>query len=148
MKKLGQWAALPALLMILFAFTSRPGDHIGGGDYFEVYLGSELVVQQSLHERGNLKTFHLRSAHYNEKLSVRYSHCGVAGKKRKIELKDESGRVLRSMSFAESKSANGVMVCQVSEVLDLQPEAGQLVSLFYYSAELPAGKCLVKFRMG
>jgi hypothetical protein len=142
-------ALLPAMLVMVLAFSSfHRAEPAAGGDYFEVYIGQELIVQQALHNDNGIKTFNLQPAHYQEKLSIRFTHCGIAGKKRMITLKDAEGRVLRTFAFAESKSKNGVMVCEAREVMDLQTRADREINLYYSSAELPGGRCLVRLLKG
>lgn len=142
MKTIISRTVVPLLLIILSAgLVSFSGKD--GGDVFEVYIGKTLMVQQALHNDKGVKEISLNAAHYNEKLSIRYSHCGVVGKKRVITLKDENNRVLKQLNFSEARTSNSVMVCNVNEIMDLQKSGNTIVRVYYSSAELPEGKWLV-----
>ena len=143
MKQIGK-SALPLAVffctLFLSAFT-KPG-----GDVFEVYVGQKMVIQQALHNDPGVKSITLTKANYNEKMSVRFYHCGVPGKKRVIFLKDENGMVLKQLNFSEAKTSNSVMSIDIREIMDLQSKGNRTIRLYYSSEELPAGRWLVTLR--
>ena len=141
MKQMTRRTAIPllaALSSFFFLAFSKPG-----GDVFEVYIGQTMVIQQALHNDPAVKQITLTSAHYGEKMSVRFSHCGVSGKKRVITLKDENDKVLKQLNFTEAKTNRSVMSFEIREIMDLQSRGNKTIRLYYSSEELPAGKCLV-----
>ncbi len=142
MKTLIKRIALPVMAILLstgLSSFSKPA----GGDVFEVYIGKTLMIQQAVHNDKSTRNITLEPSHYNEKLSIRFFHCGTTGKKRVITLKDANNRVLKQFNFTEAKSGNEAMVCNIKDIIDLQNSGSSTIRLYYSSAELPGGRCLV-----
>ena len=114
-----------------------------GGDIFEVYIGKEMLIQQALHNDHGVKQITLRADQKDEKMSVKFYHCGKSGTQRTITLRDQNDRVLKTLSFSEPKSSSSVMSFPVKEIVQFQSEQNTSVRLYYSSAELPKGKWLV-----
>ena len=128
-----------ALCLGFLSFSDRKG-----GDSLEIYLNNKLVVEQFMYRDKTVKSLVLTDANYNDKLSVRYSHCGRPGTERSIALKDAQDRVVKQWTFANSNGKNTDMSCNVKDIMDLQKTKGQLtLRLFYTSNELPKGMVLV-----
>jgi predicted ATP-dependent protease len=114
-----------------------------GGDVFEVYIGKEMLIQQALHNDHAVKQITLRADQKDEKISVKFYHCGKSGTQRTITLRDQNDHVLKTLNFSEPKSSNSVMSFPVSEIAQFQSDQNASVRLYYSSAELPNGKWLV-----
>jgi hypothetical protein len=114
-----------------------------GGDMFEVYIGKEMMIQQALHNDKSVKQITLRPEQKDEKMSIKFFHCGKSGTQRTITLRDENDQVLKTLSFSEPKSSSSVMSFPVSEIVKFQSRKNSLVRLYYSSAEMPSGKWLV-----
>jgi hypothetical protein len=114
-----------------------------GGDIFELYIGKEMLIQQALHNDNGVKQITLRADQKDEKMSVKFYHCGKSGTQRTITLRDQNDQVLKSLSFSEPKSSSSVMSFPVSEIVQFQSEENTSIRLYYSSAELPKGKWLV-----
>jgi hypothetical protein len=143
-KKLSVFTILMAGCLSLLSFSNPKG-----GDSFEIFLNHKLVLQQYLYGDRTVKSLVLTEANYNDKLSIKYSHCGVPGKQRTITLKDAQDRVVRQWTFANASGHNTAMTCSVKEIMDLQKTKGNIsLKLSYSSAELPKGHVLVSITKG
>ena len=138
MKKIKNYLAAFSLLTIgaaVFSFSPK------GGEGFEIYLNSKLVLQQFNKQMNSVQSLQLNPSYSNEDLTVKYYHCGQAGKDRHITIKDQQGRVLKDWRFYDN-SKNGAMDCPVNEILALQKQNNSL-DLYYSSKEIPSGRLLV-----
>lgn len=137
MKKLTVIIAAFTVLAGLFSF-SKPL----GGEGFEIYLNNKLMLQQFGSQMVSTKSLHLDQRFADEQLTVKYYHCGQAGKNRHISIKDAQNRTLKDWSFANSKEPG--LTFPVNEILTLQNGANRnSLNLYYSSSELPNGKLLV-----
>src|SRR5688572_26417235 len=95
--------AIPLLLIALSAclvsFSPAPG-----GDKFEIYLNNKLIVEQYVSQKATaVKYLTLYPGNYNSRIDVYYSHCGHTGTDRKIIIKDENSRTIKTFEFANAK---------------------------------------------
>lgn len=121
----------------IFSF-SKPG-----GDVFEVYIGKEMVIRQALYSDKGVKEISLSPGQKDEKMSVRFYHCGKAGTKRSITLKDQNDKVLKTLNFSEPRTEGSVMSFPISEIVQFQSGTSESIRLYYSSAELPKGIWLI-----
>lgn len=124
-----------ALSSTLLSFSSTPG-----GEGFEIYLNNKVVLQRYGNEINTVTTLQLSQATADDKLSIRYHHCGRAGKNRLIVIKDEQNKTLKEFRYADvDKPASGMEI-KLKEILNLTKSSS--LRLFYSSSELPNGKTL------
>ena len=135
-KKLLVLTALMGICICLLSFSSPRG-----GEGFEIYLKNKLMVQQFGKEMNSVKTLQLNPNYANEEITIKYYHCGQAGKDRHVTIKDMQGKVLKDWRFYDN-SRNGAMDCPVNEIVALQKQNSS-VDLYYSSKELPNGRLLV-----
>lgn len=114
-----------------------------GGDVFEVFIGKEMVIQQAIHSEKGVKEISVRGDQKDDKISVRYYHCGKAGTRRSITLKDQQDKVLKTLNFSDPRTERSLMSFPISEIIKFQSAKDQKIRLYYSSAELPDGKWLV-----
>jgi hypothetical protein len=127
-----------ALCAILFSFSTGSG----GGEGFEIYLNSKLVLQQYGNDMNVVKTLNLDKAADNDQLSVRYHHCGRVGKSRTITIKDAQDKVLKEWKFTDVPDVASRMTCKVKDILGLRKGKDNTLKLYYSSSELPKGRLL------
>lgn len=130
--------AVFALCATLFSFTN----HNTGGEGFEIYLNNRLVLEQYGSKMNIVKTLNLEKANENDVLSVRYHHCGRAGKSRTITIKDAQDKVLKEWKFTDVPDVASRMSCKVKDILDLHKGKDNTLKLYYSSSELPKGRLL------
>jgi hypothetical protein len=141
-KKIISIALLSPVLMVLFSFSNHKG-----GEGFEVYLNSKLVLQQFGSQLNNVKNIQLDKSDAASQLSVKYFHCGQAGKNRSITIKDENNKILKEWHYPDVSAANlsitdVSMNFKVSDILNLQKSNTGRLNLYYSSHELPKGRLL------
>lgn len=128
--------SLLAVCLALFSFSFR-----WGGEGFEIYLNNKLVMQQFGSQMASVRSLQLDQRFANEELTVKYYHCGQAGKNRHITIKDAQNRILKDWNFADGNKAG--MNCPINEILALQKrESSNSMGLYYSSTELPKGRLL------
>jgi len=134
------------LFLTTFSFAA-----IAGGDTYEIYLNNKLVFKQRVLNTTavDLNSLQLTKENYNDELEVYYSHCGVTGTGRSIEIKDDKGNVLKEWKFKDVSGANASMTIPVKEILDLQksnPNAA--LNLYYFSSKyLPKGRMIASIKL-
>jgi hypothetical protein len=132
-----------ALCASLFSFTAKPG-----GEGFEIYLNNQVVLQQFGKDMNTVKSLNLSQAQPNDKLVVKYHHCGQAGTKRTITIKDGQNNILKEFRFADSPTPVMAMSIPVKEILNLKKGKIAELKLFYSSVELPDGRMLTYIKTG
>lgn len=136
--------ALGALCTTLFSFSIRTG-----GEGFEIYLNSKMVLQQYGNQMNNVKSLQLDQGSYNDELTIKYHHCGKVGKNRVITIKDSKNNVLKQWHFDNATDATNSMTCKVKDILDLQKKnSSTTINLYYSSSELPKGRLLTSITKG
>ena len=132
-------ATLGLLLSItLFSFSNRKG-----GEGFEIYLNSKLVLQQFGNKIGDLKSIQLDRSSLNDELTIKYFHCGQLGKNRSITIKDDQNRTLKEWHFADASKGSAAMTFKVKDIAGLKKGNGTItLNLYYSSTELPKGRQL------
>lgn len=137
--KLSTLAAGFIISVIALSFTSRPG-----GEGFEIFLDSKVVMQRFGKDINTVQPLHLSSQNAASQFSIRYHHCGKAGKNRVVTILDAQNNLLKEWKFADSHEASAPMNFSVKEILMFQQgNRAQKINLFYRSSELPGGRQLV-----
>ncbi|MFI5133349.1 MAG: hypothetical protein ACHQEB_03380 [Chitinophagales bacterium] len=127
-----------ALCATLFSFAGKMG-----GEGFEIYLNNKLVLQQFGSQVSNVKSLQLDQRFLNDQLSVKYYHCGQAGKNRSISIKDGQNKILKEWRFADAPASDAAMICPVKDILNLRKvTTSTTFNLYYSSKELPNGRLL------
>ncbi len=145
-KSSGLVASITALFFSLTfsSFTTKPG-----GEGFQIYLNSKLVVQHFGSELNKVGSIQLDRAALNDELTVKYHHCGQVGKNRSITIKDDHNKILKEWHFADVAKGAGEMTCKVKDIVGLKKGNGSItLNLFYSSSELPKGKQLASLVVG
>jgi hypothetical protein len=115
-----------------------------GGEGFEIFLNKKLVLQQFGSKMNEVKSIELNNSFSDDKLVVKYHHCGQVGKNRSITIKDAQNKILKEWKYADVSTAglslsDAAMACKVKDILGLH--SGKL-NLYYSSAQLPNGRLL------
>jgi hypothetical protein len=134
--------ALIALFTTASSFSSKKG-----GEGFEIFLNSKVVLQQFGSQMNIIKSIELDQRFFDDQLVIRYHHCGQTGKNRSITIRDSQNKILKEWKFANVSAANlaiseATMACNIKDILSLHKNNPGKLSLYYSSLELPAGRLL------
>lgn len=128
---------LVAIAAALISFTPN-----FGGEGFEILLNGKAVLQQFGKDLNTAKTLQLNSASPNDKITIRYWHCGREGKNRIVTIKDSQDRVIKKWLFKDAGTAVGDMSCSAQDILSLSKAGNTVFKIYYSSSELPEGRML------
>jgi hypothetical protein len=134
---------LVAIAATLLSFSSKfsPASPVGG-EGFEISLNGKIVLQQFGKDMDNVKTLQLSSASANDKITIRYHHCGKVGKNRIVTIKDEQNKLIKEWRFNDASTALGDMSCSVQDFISLKKGSNNVFKIYYSSSELPNGRQL------
>lgn len=135
-QKLIKLLLLTSMLVGIFSFTT-----FAGGDTYEIYLNDKLICKQQYKLLTGSTDFHLAKLNANDRLVIKYTHCGEVGKNRSIVIKDENGNIIKEWKFTDTQSNQSVMVIQVKDLLALKTKDAS-VKLYYSAKQLPEGRML------
>jgi hypothetical protein len=127
---------LVAVAATLLSFTNF------GGEGFEIYLNNKVVIQQFGKPTNAVKSLRLNQYSANDRLTIKYHHCGQVGKSRTITIKDSKNNLLKEWRFADAAAPAAAMLCDVKDILDLNKGNESVLKLYYTSSELPNGRLL------
>ena len=134
-------ATVSSLLLLSFTLLAFSGRK--GGEGFEIYLNKKLVLQQYGSQLNNVKSIQLDQGSANDELTVKYHHCGQAGKNRSVTIKDDQNKILKEWHFADVSTGDAPMTCKVKDIIGLRKGNGTItLNLYYSSSELPKGRQL------
>ena len=128
--------ALLGICTALFAFSAKPG-----GEGFEIYLNNKVVLQQYGNDVNTVKSLQLPQASPDDKLVIKYHHCGRVGKNRIVTIRDGENKTLKEFRFADVATPVSGMEIKLREITGLKKGTGNL-RLYYSSTELPKGRML------
>jgi hypothetical protein len=132
-----------AIAVTLLSFSTNPSKaYKFGGEGFEILLNGKVVLQQFGKDMNVVKNLRLSAASPGDKLTVRYHHCGQAGKNRTITVKDPQNKLLKEWRFNDVQRAAADMSCPMQDLLTLKKGTENIFKLYYSSDELPAGRQL------
>jgi hypothetical protein len=135
------WIVLCAPLL---SFTTLPG-----GDTYEIYLGSKLLLQQRVWMQKEVPVLALDAGVSQGQLSISYNHCGKTGTGRSVTLKDSHNTVLKEWRFANAPDGTQTpMSLKVKELMEISRSSNPTLNLSYASKELPEGRILATVRIG
>jgi hypothetical protein len=142
-KSVAALSLLVALSVTLFSFSTPKG-----GEGFEIYIGSKLVLQKFGDKMNDVKSLQLDQHSSSDQLIIKYYHCGRTGKNRTITLKDDHNKVVKEWSFSDV-SGSASMSCSVKDILNLKKgNSSNTYNLYYTSSELPKGRLLTSIVLG
>ena len=127
---------LAALSFMLNSFTSMPG-----GEGFEVYQNSKLVLQQYGSNMKDVKSLPLNAANLNDQITIKYYHCGRLVKDRHIIIRSKDNKELKNWQFGNMTSKDAGMSFRLADLSALGKKAP--LNVYYSSSEIPDGKLLV-----
>ena len=131
------------LLITSLAFVMTAFINPFGGEGYEIYIDNKLVIQQFGQQMKQVKNLQFNSSQKESELSVKFFHCGMAGKSRTLELRTPDKQVLKQWQFKNEEAKNFAITVPVKEILDLQKKSGAgTLHLFYSSKEAPDGRLL------
>ena len=137
-KSLLMTGVLLSISLLMVAFISPIG-----GEGYEIYIDNKLVIQQFGQQMKQVKNLQFNSSQKESELSVKFFHCGMAGKSRTLELRTPDKQVLKQWQFKNEEAKNFAITVPVKEILDLQKKSGAgTLHLFYSSKEAPDGRLL------
>lgn len=134
---------LVATAAALLSFSSK-----FGGEGFEILLNGKVVLQQFGKELNTVKNLQLSQVAANDKLTIRYHHCGRVGKDRVVTVKDEKDKVLKVWRYRDASTPVGEMSCSTQDIITLKNAGNKVIKLYYSSSELPNGRMLASVTMG
>jgi hypothetical protein len=134
-KKLLAITAIMGICFTLLSFSSPLG-----GEGFEIYINNKLVLQRFGKDMNTIKSLQVDQRYSNDQMTVKYYHCGQAGKSREIIIKDLQNKMLKEWKYIDASTAG--MNCPVNDILNLQKKSNAL-NLYYSSKEIPDGRLLV-----
>lgn len=129
--------AMAAICVTMFSFLPNPG-----GEGFEIYLNNKAVIQQYGSDMNTLKSLKLSQVSSNEKLTIKYYHCGKIGRNRVVTIKDGQNKILKEFRYADPATPVGAMSLTVKDILSLKKGNSNTLKLYYSSSELPVGRIL------
>ncbi len=134
---IGKTFALVAVAATLLSFSPN-----FGGEGFEISLNGKVVLQRFGKNMDDVKPLQLSQASPNDKLTIKYHHCGKVGKNRTVTIKDAQDQLIKTWKFKDVETAVGGMSCSVQDILSLKKGSNNVFKLYYSSSELPGGRLL------
>lgn len=129
---------LLAISVSIFAFESKPG-----GEAFEIYLNDKLVLQRYGNNMDDIKSLSLNNSLANQKISVKYNHCGRVANNRQITIRNSQNKILAILKYPDVSSPMSGMEINVKDLLNLKNVNGKTLNLYYSSTQLVKGRKLV-----
>jgi hypothetical protein len=130
------------LAAIVIASTILISFKPAGGEGFEIYLNNKLVMQRFGNQINNVQELQLDRPGPDDKLIVKYHHCGKVGKNRIITIRNENNEVLKEWRYADAATPVSAMSCRMNDIISLEKIKASKLKLFYTSSELPKGRQL------
>jgi hypothetical protein len=131
--------ALITVCTFLFSFTPKPG-----GEGFEIYLNNKVMIQKFGTEINTVQSLSLNNSSPDDKLTIKYHHCGRVGKNRIVTIKDAQNKSLKEFHYADATSSVSSMLVNVKEIISLKKGNNNTLKLLYSSTEIPAGRVLAR----
>jgi len=138
-------AVAAALLSFSPSLPKSPGN---GGEGFEISLNGKVIIQRYGNNMNDIANLKLDQSSPNDKLTIRYHHCGRVGKNRIVTIKDGQDKTVKEWSFADTNEPLAPMSCYVKDILKLKKDNNSILKLYYSSTELPKGRLLTSIVAG
>lgn len=130
-----------ALLLVFGAAALCSFSPSLGGEGFELSFNGKVILQQFGKDLNTVKTLQLDATSANDKLAIRYHHCGKVGKNRVVTIKDGQDKMLKEWRFSDVAEPVAEMSCYISDLPALK-KSNTVSKVFYASTELPGGRQL------
>jgi hypothetical protein len=101
------------------------------------------MLQRFGNDMNAVQSLQLSQLSANDQLTVKYYHCGKAGKNRVITIRDMENKLLKEFRYGDATTTSVGMAFQVKEILSLKNGNAVSLKLYYTSSELPNGRLLV-----
>jgi hypothetical protein len=124
-----------AFCTIILSFTTR-----FGGEGFEIYLNNKVLLQQYGNDMNAVKNLQVTQTAPDDKLVIKYHHCGQVGKDRIITLRDGQDKFLKEFRYKDATTPVSAMEIKLKEITSLGKKTN--LKLYYRSSELPKGRML------
>ena len=128
---------LVAIAAALVSFTPH-----FGGEGFQILLNGKVLLQQYGKDLNTVKTLELSPGSPNDKITIRYWHCGKEGKNRIITIADGQDRVIKKWLYKDANTTVGDMNCRAQDILSLSKGGNNVFKIYYPPSELPEGRML------
>jgi len=143
MKKIiGKSIAILAISVISLSFSST-----FGGEGFQISLNGKVLLEQYGKDMDAVKNLELSKASPNDKITIRYYHCGRIGKGRVVTVKDINDKTVKEWRYRDPNAPVSDMSCSVQDFLGLKKKSN-ILKLYYSSSELPDGRQLATVILG
>ncbi len=119
-----------------------------GGEGFEISLNGKIVLQQFGGDMDVVKNLQLGKSLPDDKLMIRYYHCGRVGKNRVLTIKDGQDKPVKEWRYKDAQTAADGMSCNMQDLLSLKKGENNMYKLYYSSSELPNGRMLASVTLG
>jgi|SRR5436190_3507646 len=119
-----------------------------GGEGYEILLNGKVLLQSFGKDINTVKNLQLSQVSANDRLTVRYHHCGQVGKNRVITIKDEQDKILKQWRYKDSESNVSEMLCTAQDIITLKKAGNSVLKIYYSSSELPNGRMLASVTVG
>ncbi len=135
-----------------FCFIAMMGTAKAGLDFYEIYLGKQLLIKRYVNQPLRLENLSLQNAKAGEYLSIHYYQCNAPGGNavnRSIAIKDDQGAIIKEWKFADVKGPNNAMIIPLKELLQWQRKSNSpTLSLFYNADGRKGGETLAYLPSG
>lgn len=150
MKSIISKTMMPVVMLVsLLSFSSKfPQGSESGGEGFEISLNDKVLLQKYGNDMDNVKSLQLNQSSLNDKLTIRYHHCGRIGKNRIVTIKDGQNKMLKEWRFTDVSTPVAAMHFNVKDILSLKKSNNSVLNLYYSSTELPNGRLLTSIISG
>ncbi len=128
--------------LLSFSPISNPG-----GEGFEIFLNNKVVIQRFGNDLNTQNSLQLNASSPNDRLIIKYHHCGQVGKNRIITIRDGQNNLLKEFKYADLPTPVAAMSLPVKEILNLNKNNSTL-KMYYSSSELPNGRLLTSIVVG
>lgn len=132
-----------AFLYALSGFTTRLG-----GEGFEMFRNSKLLLQQFGNNMKEIRTLTLEDITASDKITIKYYHCGTEGKNRHLIIRGSDNKEIRNFQFSNVSSDTPGMSFHPAEILNGKSKSqSEIIHVYYRSDEIPNGRLIVKLRL-
>lgn len=143
MKKIiGKSIAILAVAVTTLSFSST-----FGGEGFQISLNGKVLLEQYGKDMDAVKNLELTKALPNDKITIRYYHCGRIGKNRVVTVKDINDKTVKEWRYRDPNAPVSDMSCSVQDFMGLKKK-NNVLKLYYSSSELPNGRQLATVILG
>lgn len=139
MRSMRNWVLVMLITSPLILSFSH---HKPGGEGYEIYLNDKVFTQRFGNNLDNVTSLPISSTSVNDKLVIKYHHCGRVGKNRIVTIKDGKNNTLKEFRYADGTSSVSEMTVPVKELINLKGK-NQEMKMYYTSTELPKGRMLL-----